>query len=241
MLAPKKVKWRKQQKGKMRGISKGATTLSFGDFGLQALSCGFVTSRQIEAARIAISRHVKRGGKLYIRIFPDKPISKKPAETRMGNGKGNPEEWVAVVRPGRVMYELEGVDETLARQAFHLAEHKLSVQTRFVVAGGAAVKGVRAKDLRGNDPERAAPHRAQAGGGSVQAPPQEEHQPAREHDADPQHAPRHRARQHRPRRALARRRRRTRGLTGRDGRSSGGQATKRAPTKKQTPGKEQET
>ena len=121
MLAPKKVKWRKQQKGKMRGISKGATTLSFGEFGLQALSCGFVTSRQIEAARIAISRHVKRGGKLYI---------------RMGHGKGNPEEWVAVVRPGRVMYELEGVDETLARQAFHLAEHKLAVQTRFLSREG---------------------------------------------------------------------------------------------------------
>ena len=120
----------------MRGISKGATTLSFGEFGLQALSCGFVTSRQIEAARIAISRHVKRGGKLYIRIFPDKPISKKPAETRMGHGKGNPEEWVAVVRPGRVMYELEGVDEKLARQAFHLAEHKLSVQTRFLSREG---------------------------------------------------------------------------------------------------------
>ena len=137
----------------MRGISKGATTLSFGEFGLQALTCGFVTSRQIEAARIAISRHVKRGGKLYIRIFPDKPISKKPAETRMGHGKGNPEEWVAVVRPGRVMYELEGVDETLARQAFHLAEHKLSVQTRFLSRGrGAVMKGVRAKDLRGNDP-----------------------------------------------------------------------------------------
>jgi len=132
MLAPKKVKWRKQMKGKMRGISKGATTVAFGEYGLQALSCGFVTSRQIEAARIAISRHVKRGGKLYIRIFPDKPLSKKPAETRMGKGKGNPEEWVAVVRPGRVMYELEGVDETLARQAFHLAEHKLAVQTRVV-------------------------------------------------------------------------------------------------------------
>jgi large subunit ribosomal protein L16 len=132
MLAPKKVKWRKQMKGKMRGQSKGATTVAFGEYGLQALSCGFVTSRQIEAARIAISRHVKRGGKLYIRIFPDKPLSKKPAETRMGKGKGNPEEWVAVVRPGRVMYELEGVDETLARQAFHLAEHKLSVQTRVV-------------------------------------------------------------------------------------------------------------
>jgi large subunit ribosomal protein L16 len=116
----------------MRGISKGATTVVFGEYGLQAMSCGFVTSRQIEAARIAISRHVKRGGKLYIRIFPDKPISKKPAETRMGKGKGNPEEWVAVVKPGRVMYELEGVQENLAREAFHLAEHKLSVQTRFV-------------------------------------------------------------------------------------------------------------
>jgi large subunit ribosomal protein L16 len=132
MLAPKKVKWRKQMKGKMRGLAKGATTVDFGEYGLQAMSCGFVTARQIEAARIAISRHVKRGGKLYIRIFPDKPLSKKPAETRMGKGKGNPEEWVAVVRPGRVMYELEGVDETLARQAFHLAEHKLSVQTRVV-------------------------------------------------------------------------------------------------------------
>jgi large subunit ribosomal protein L16 len=132
MLAPKKVKWRKKQKGKMRGISKGATTVTFGEYGLQAMSCGFVTARQIEAARIAISRHVKRGGKLYIRIFPDKPISKKPAETRMGKGKGNPEEWVAVVRPGRVMYELEGVKEDLAREAFHLAEHKLSVHTRFV-------------------------------------------------------------------------------------------------------------
>jgi large subunit ribosomal protein L16 len=132
MLAPKKVKWRKQQKGKMRGVSKGATTVVFGDFGLQALSPGFVTSRQIEAARVAITRRIKRGGKLYIRIFPDKSLSKKPAETRMGTGKGNPEEWVAVVRPGRVMYELEGVDEELARDAFHLAEHKLSVQTRVV-------------------------------------------------------------------------------------------------------------
>jgi large subunit ribosomal protein L16 len=130
MLAPKKVKWRKQQKGKRRGVSKGATSVDFGDFGLQALSTGFVTSRQIEAARIAISRHIKRGGKLYIRIFPDKPISKKPAETRMGKGKGAPEEWVAVVRPGRVMYELEGVSEQLAREAFHLAEHKLAVKTR---------------------------------------------------------------------------------------------------------------
>jgi large subunit ribosomal protein L16 len=132
MLAPKKVKWRKQQKGKMRGVSKGATSVVFGEFGLQALKCGFVTSRQIEAARVAITRKIKRGGKLYIRIFPDKSITKKAAETRMGSGKGNPEEWVAVVRPGRVMYELEGVGEELARDAFHLAEHKLAVQTRFI-------------------------------------------------------------------------------------------------------------
>jgi large subunit ribosomal protein L16 len=132
MLAPKKVKWRKSQKGKMRGVSKGATSVDFGDFGLQALSCGFVTSRQIEAARVAITRKIKRTGKLYIRIFPDKSLTKKPAETRMGTGKGTPEEWVAVVRPGRVMYELEGVTEELAREAFHLAEHKLSVQTRVI-------------------------------------------------------------------------------------------------------------
>ncbi len=132
MLAPDRVKWRKQQKGKMRGVSKGGTTVSFGEFGLQALTCGFVTARQIEAARTAISRHVKRGGKLYVRIFPDKPISKKPAETRMGKGKGTPEEWVAVVRPGRVLYELEGVSVELAKQAFHLAEHKLSVRTRVI-------------------------------------------------------------------------------------------------------------
>jgi large subunit ribosomal protein L16 len=132
MLAPKKVKFRKSQKGKMRGVSKGATRVEFGDFGLQAMTCGFITSRQIEAARVAITRKIKRGGKLYIRIFPDKSLTKKPAETRMGTGKGSPEEWVAVVRPGRVMYELEGVTEQLAREAFHLAEHKLSVQTRFV-------------------------------------------------------------------------------------------------------------
>ena len=132
MLAPDRVKWRKQQKGKMRGVSKGGTSVSFGEYGLQALTCGFVTARQIEAARTAISRHVKRGGKLYVRIFPDKPISKKPAETRMGKGKGTPEEWVAVVRPGRVLYELEGVSQDLAKQAFHLAEHKLAVRTRVI-------------------------------------------------------------------------------------------------------------
>ena len=135
MLAPKKVKWRKMQKGKMRGVSKGATTVDFGEYGLQALSAGFVTSRQIEAARIAISRHVKRGGKLYIRIFPDKPISKKPAETRMGKGKGNPEEWVAVIKPGRVLYELGGLPEDLAREAFRLASHKLPIACRVLTRG----------------------------------------------------------------------------------------------------------
>ena len=132
MLAPKKVRWRKQQKGRMRGLAKGGATIEFGEYGLQASECGWITARQIEAARVAISRHVKKGGKLYIRVFPDKPISKKPAETRMGKGKGNPEEWVAVVRPGRVLYELEGVPEEIARAAFHLAEHKLAVLTRFV-------------------------------------------------------------------------------------------------------------
>ena len=133
MLAPKKVKWRKQQKGKRRGVSKGATSVTFGDWGLQALGAAFITSRQIEAARIAISRHVKRGGKLYIRIFPDKSITKKPAETRMGSGKGNPEGWVAVVKPGRVMFELSGVLEPLAREAMRLAGHKLPVKTKFVL------------------------------------------------------------------------------------------------------------
>src|SRR4028118_745690 len=132
MLAPKKVKWRKKFKGRMEGLSKGGTEVSFGDFGLQATTCGFITARQIEAARIAISRKVKRGGKLYIRVFPDKPISKKPAETRMGKGKGNPEEWVAVIRPGKVMYELEGVPAELAREAFLLAQHKLAVRSRVV-------------------------------------------------------------------------------------------------------------
>ena len=132
MLAPKKVKWRKQQKGKRRGVSKGATSVDFGDWGLQALSAGFVTSRQIEAARIAISRHIKRGGKLYIRIFPDKPISKKPAETRMGKGKGAVDHWVCVVKPGRVMFEMAGIDEETARMALRLAAFKMPIKTKFV-------------------------------------------------------------------------------------------------------------
>ena len=132
MLSPKRTKFRKSMKGHMRGRAKGGDTVAFGDYGLQATTCGRITSRQIEAARVAITRHVKRGGKLYIRIFPDKPTTKKPAETRMGQGKGANEDWVCVVRPGRVLYELEGVDETLAREAFHLADHKLTVGTRIV-------------------------------------------------------------------------------------------------------------
>ena len=132
MLSPKRTKHRKAMKGRSRGRAKGGDTVSFGDFGLQATECGRITARQIEAARVAITRHVKRGGKLYIRIFPDHPVSSKPAETRMGKGKGAVEEWVAVIRPGRVLYELEGVDEALARSAFHLAEHKLPIATRMV-------------------------------------------------------------------------------------------------------------
>ena len=132
MLSPKRTKFRKQMKGRMRGQSKGGTELAFGDFGLQALECGWLTARQIEAGRIAMTRHIKRGGKVYIRIFPDKPITKKPAETRMGKGKGGNEGWVAVVKPGRIMYEIEGVDEKLAREAFHLAHHKLSLPTRVI-------------------------------------------------------------------------------------------------------------
>jgi large subunit ribosomal protein L16 len=138
MLQPKKVKHRKQMKGRTRGKAYRGSDLSFGDYGLQALACHRITARQIEAARIAMTRHVKRGGKIWIRIFPDKPISKKPAETRMGKGKGNPEEWVAIVKPGRMMYEMEGVDETTAREAMRLAAHKLPVKTRFVVREGHA-------------------------------------------------------------------------------------------------------
>jgi large subunit ribosomal protein L16 len=133
MLMPKKVKYRKRHKGKMRGTAYRGGTVSFGEYGLQALACGWITNRQIEAARIAMTRHVKRGGKIWLRIFPDKPISKKPAETRMGKGKGNPEFWVAVVKPGRILYEMAGVEEDVAKEAFRLASHKLSVPTRFVV------------------------------------------------------------------------------------------------------------
>lgn len=133
MLSPKKVKFRKQQTGRMKGVARRGCNLDFGEFGLQAIECGAITSKQIEAARIAMTRHVKRGGKLWIRIFPDKPFTKKPAEVRMGKGKGAPEGWSAIVRPGRILYEMEGVSEELAREALRLASHKLPVKTRFVV------------------------------------------------------------------------------------------------------------
>ncbi len=132
MLSPKKVKYRKQQKGRMRGKAYRGSTLNFGDFGLQAVECGSITSRQIEAARIAMTRKVKRGGKMWIRIFPDKPYTKKPAEVRMGKGKGSPEGWVAIIRPGRILYEMEGVPKELAFEALRLASHKLSVKTKIV-------------------------------------------------------------------------------------------------------------
>ena len=132
MLMPKKVKHRKQQRGRLTGTAKGGTQVTFGDYGIQALEPGWITARQIEAARIAMTRHIKRGGKVWINIFPDKPVTEKPAETRMGSGKGNPEHWVAVVKPGRVMFELAGVPEPLAREALRLAGNKLSVKTKVV-------------------------------------------------------------------------------------------------------------
>jgi len=136
MLMPKKVKYRKHQRGRRSGLAKGGTNVDFGDYGLQALEAGWITSRQIEAARIAITRHVKRTGKVWIRIFPDKAVSKKPLETRMGKGKANPEFWVAVVKPGRVLYELEGVSPELAREAMRRASAKLPVKTRMVARHG---------------------------------------------------------------------------------------------------------
>lgn len=132
MLQPKRTKFRKQQKGRNRGLSLAGNKVSFGEYGLKSTTRGFITARQIEAGRRAISRHVKRGGKLWIRVFPDKPITKKPVEVRMGKGKGNVEYWVAVIKPGRVIYEIEGVGEDVAREAFRLASAKLSVRTSFV-------------------------------------------------------------------------------------------------------------
>jgi large subunit ribosomal protein L16 len=144
MLMPKKVKYRKQQRGRMKGIATRGNQLSLGEFGLQALEPGWVTSRQIEAARIAMTRYTKRGGNVWIRIFPDKPVTKKPAETRMGSGKGAPEYWVSVVKPGRIMFEIGGIPEDVAREALRLAGHKLPIKTKFISkeeAGGEADEG----------------------------------------------------------------------------------------------------
>ena len=138
MLAPKKVKHRKVQKGRRGGTAHRGATLAFGDFGLQAIDRGWMSARQLEAARIALTRHIKRGGRVWIRVFPDKPLSKKPAETRMGKGKGNPEMWVAVIQPGRVIFEMEGVTEVVAREAMRLASHKLSIPTQFLQRQGAS-------------------------------------------------------------------------------------------------------
>jgi large subunit ribosomal protein L16 len=136
MLSPKRVQHRKVHRGRKRGLAKGGTEVSFGDYGLQALGAAWITNRQIESARIAMTRYIKRGGKVWINIFPHKSYTKKPAETRMGSGKGSPEGWVAVVKPGRVMFELSGVDEDVAREAMRLAAHKLPVKCRFVTREG---------------------------------------------------------------------------------------------------------
>jgi large subunit ribosomal protein L16 len=138
MLMPKRVKYRKQMRGRMKGNSKGGTNVSFGEYGLKTIERGWITNRQIEAARVAMTRKIKRGGKVWITVFPDKPVTAKPAETRMGSGKGNPEGWVAVVKPGRVMFELAGVDESLAKEALRVAGHKLPVRTKFVKREGVA-------------------------------------------------------------------------------------------------------
>jgi len=145
MLMPKRVKYRKSQRGRMRGEAHAGAFVAFGEYGLQALGRGYVTSQQLEASRRAITRFIKRGGKLWIRVFPDKPVTKKPAETRMGSGKGNPELWVAVIKPGRVLLELAGVNEGVAREAMQLAGHKLPIRTRFVLREGAGQMAVLAE------------------------------------------------------------------------------------------------
>jgi large subunit ribosomal protein L16 len=132
MMMPKKVKYRKQQRGRMAGKAWRGSSISFGEYGLKAMECGWVTDRQIEAARVAMTRHIKRGGKVWVRLFPDKPITKKPAETRMGKGKGAPEQWVAVIRPGKILFEMEGVDRSVADAAMRLAAHKFAIKTKFV-------------------------------------------------------------------------------------------------------------
>ena len=141
MLMPKRVKWRKVQRGTMRGAAKGGTKVSFGDFGLQAMEPAWITARQIEAARIAMTRKIRRGGKVWVNIFPDKPITQKPAETRMGSGKGNPEKWVAVVKPGRIMFEIAGVSEEVAKEAMRLAAQKLPIKCKFVTRADSGGEG----------------------------------------------------------------------------------------------------
>ena len=141
MLMPKRVRWRKQHRGRMQGAAKGGTRVTFGEYGLQATEPGWITARQIESARVAMTRHIRRGGKVWINIFPDKPITKKPAETRMGSGKGAPDQWVAVVKPGRMMFEVAGVDEELARDAIRVAAHKLPVKCRFATREDGGFEG----------------------------------------------------------------------------------------------------
>ncbi|MBE3591292.1 MAG: 50S ribosomal protein L16 [Firmicutes bacterium] len=143
MLMPKRVKWRRQHRGRMKGAATRGTEIIYGEYGLEALEPAWITDRQIEAARVALTRHIRRGGKVWIKIFPDKPVTKKPAETRMGSGKGAPDHWVAVVKPGRILFELAGVPEEVAREAMRLAGHKLPIKTRFVKrdTGGEAREG----------------------------------------------------------------------------------------------------
>ena len=148
MLSPKRVKHRKQHRGRRRGTSRGQVKVQFGEYGLKALEGGWLTNRQIEAARVAMTRKIKRGGKVWINVFPDKPVTKKPAETRMGSGKGSPEGWVAVVKPGRVMFELAGVPEPLARDAIRLAAHKLPLKSKFVFARTRGERTMKAKEMR---------------------------------------------------------------------------------------------
>ena len=146
MLMPRKVKHRKQHRGRRTGQAKGGTVVTFGDFGIQATEPGWITARQIEAARIAMTRHVKRGGKVWIRVFPDKPVTAKPAETRMGSGKGAPDHWVAVIKPGRILFEIGGVDRTTATEALRLASHKLPIEVKFVERPAVAAEATAAAE-----------------------------------------------------------------------------------------------
>ncbi len=195
MLMPKRVRYRKQKRGRMKGYAKGGTTVAFGEYGLKAVDRGWISNREIEAARVAMTRKIKRGGKVWINIFPDKPVTKKPAETRMGSGKGNPEGWVAVVKPGRVMFEIAGVDDELAIEAMRLAGHKLPIRTKIVQPRGGRrgledlVKAAEVHNMKDDE----LVERAQGGArGAVRPPPPARHRRAREHRARRAAAPRHR-------------------------------------------------